>query len=99
LLVLGCYPKELLTIYSEGRVLTLNNFCSLFGYGFPKFKRFKTFFQDKGHQTEFKMFITKIIDGGQPLIPLQEIINVSLASFAVTISAMEKRFVFEQELI
>jgi predicted dehydrogenase len=93
------YPKELLTIYSEGRVLILNNFRSLFGYGFPKFKRFKTFFQDKGHQTELKLFISKIINGGQPLIPLQEMINVSLASFATLISAKENQFVLEQELI
>jgi predicted dehydrogenase/threonine dehydrogenase-like Zn-dependent dehydrogenase len=93
------FPKELLTIYSEGRILTLNNFRSLLGYGFPKFKRFKTFSQDKGHQTELKMFITKVIDGGLPLIPLQELVNVTYSSFAAVISSTENRFVFEQELI
>lgn len=85
------YPKETIEVYSEGRVLLMNNFRVLTGYGFAGFKKFKTTRQDKGHQAEFNAFIQRVEEGGKPLIPLEWIVNVTLATFAAKTSAEQGR--------
>ena len=45
------------------------------------FKTLKTKI-DKGHKNQFHEFVQRIQKGGMPLIPIEEIINVSEASFA-----------------
>ena len=86
------YPKEQLDVYSEGRILRLDNFRLLEGFGFKGFKRLKTK-MDKGHRAEFKAFASTIQQGGAPLIPLAESVNATLASFAAMTSAAESRTV------
>ncbi len=85
------YPKELLEVFSEGRVLRLDNFRRLDGYGVSGFKKFKTSRQDKGHQAEFAAFVERVAAGGEPLIPLIQLVNVTLASFAAMTSAAQGR--------
>ena len=92
------FPKEQLTVFSEGRVLHLDNFRKTTGYGFASFKSFRTFSQDKGHQAEFNAFIESVAQGGPPLIPMSELINVTSASFAAMKSASENRIVPSGEL-
>ncbi len=87
------YPKELLEVFSQGRVLRLDNFRKLTGYGFKGFGRFKTARQDKGHAAEFAAFIDRITTGGEPLIPLAESANATLATFAAMTAAAETRTV------
>lgn len=87
------YPKELLEIFSEGRVLRLENFRQLHGYGFRGFRRFSTWRQDKGHRAEFAAFVERLAQGGPPLIPLAQLVNVTLASFAAMVAAQELRTV------
>jgi predicted dehydrogenase/NADPH:quinone reductase-like Zn-dependent oxidoreductase len=87
------YPKEQLEIFSDGRVLRLNNFQSLEGHGFKGFSRFKTLRQEKGHAAEVAAFIERLSTGGAPLIPLEESVNTTLASFAALQSAQEQRVV------
>lgn len=87
------YPKELLEVFTQGRVLHLDNFRKLTGYGFKGFSRFKTARQDKGHEREFVLFAERVARGGAPLIPLAEIVNVTLASFAAMTAAAESRTV------
>jgi len=87
------YPKELLEVFSDGRVLRLDNFRRLTGYGFSGFKKFKTSRQDKGHAAEFAAFVDRITSGGEPLISMAELVNSTLASFAAMTSAAEGRTV------
>ncbi len=87
------YPKEMLEIFSDGRVLRLENFRATYGFGFKGFKRFKTSRQDKGHGAELKQFISRVEQGGEPLIPFAQLKNITLASFAAVRSAREKRVV------
>ncbi len=75
------YPKERIEVYSQGRVLILDNFRKLIGYGFKGFSSMSTRL-DKGHKHQFEKLIKQIKDGGAPLIPFDEIINTSKASFA-----------------
>ncbi len=87
------YPKEVLEIFSEGRILRLNNFRKLEGYDFKGFKKFKTRRMDKGHMAQFKAFVDRVNEGGEPLITMDELVNVTLAGFAAMISASEGRIV------
>ena len=85
------YPKELLEVFSEGRVLRLENFRRTLGYGFKGFSKFKTPRMDKGHSRVFAAFVDRVAAGGAALIPLDELVNVTLASFAAMSSAAENR--------
>jgi len=87
------YPKEMLEVFSEGRTLRLENFRRLVGYGFRGFRKFKTCSQNKGHDAEFAAFVRRVVEGGPPLIPLAELVNVTLASFAAMAAAAEDRTV------
>ena len=87
------YPKEMLEVFSDGRVLRMENFRVTRGYGFrgfkgfKKFNKFKTWRQDKGHRAEIAAFVDRVANGGEPLIPFEQIENVTLASFAAVESA------------
>jgi predicted dehydrogenase/precorrin-6B methylase 2 len=84
------YPKETLEIFTDGRVLRLDNFRIIRGYGFKGFRKFKTTRQDKGHAEELASFIQLVEQGGQPIIPFEQIKNVTSASFAAVKSARER---------
>jgi predicted dehydrogenase/threonine dehydrogenase-like Zn-dependent dehydrogenase len=87
------YPKEMLEVFSGGRVLRLNNFRKLEGFGFKGFRKFKTRKMDKGHQVQFNAFVEQVEKGGEALIAFDEIVNVTLASFAAVTSANERRMI------
>jgi hypothetical protein len=59
----------------------MDNFRKTEGFGFKGFSKLKTG-QDKGHRYQFVKLIETLKNGGAPLIPLEEIVNVTLASFA-----------------
>ena len=85
------YPKEVLEVFSEGRILRLNNFRTLECYGFKGFKKFKTRKMNKGHQAQVDAFVERVVNGGEPLILMDQLVNVALASFAAVMSANEGR--------
>jgi predicted dehydrogenase/threonine dehydrogenase-like Zn-dependent dehydrogenase len=76
------FPKERVEVFSEGRVLTLDNFQALTGYGWSGLGRTQLWRQDKGHAAEIAAFVERIAHGGEPLIPFAELEEVTLASFA-----------------
>jgi predicted dehydrogenase/NADPH:quinone reductase-like Zn-dependent oxidoreductase len=75
------YSKERVEVYSQNRTLVMDNFRITEGFGFSGFKRLKTT-QDKGHKTQFAQLISKVKEGGEPLIPAADVFNVTAASFA-----------------
>ena len=83
------YPKERVQIFSDHRVIEIDNFRQTRGYGFSRFKKWKTRRQDKGHEAELRIFLERIRAGGNPIIPLDELVNVSLATFASMKAAEE----------
>lgn len=86
------YPKETLEVYSEGRILRLDNFRRLDGWGFRGFGKMRGS-MDKGHQAEFQAFVDRVAAGGAPLIGMDELVNATLASFAAMTAAAEGRTV------
>jgi predicted dehydrogenase/threonine dehydrogenase-like Zn-dependent dehydrogenase len=81
------YPKETLEVFSDGRVLRMENFRRTLGYGFRGFRKFGTFRQDKGHNAEMAAFIARVMAGGEPLIPFDRLANTTRATFAAVESA------------
>jgi predicted dehydrogenase len=75
------YSKERVEVYSQERTLIMNNFRKTEGYGTKGFSSLKTKI-DKGHKQQFQSLIQSIVTGGTPLIPFDEIINTTKASFA-----------------
>ncbi len=84
------YPKERLEVFNQGRVLVLDNFRSLRGYGCGGFRRFKTARQDKGHREEFRRFIEAVSQGGISPTPFDQVVNITRAAFAAVRSAREQ---------
>jgi predicted dehydrogenase/threonine dehydrogenase-like Zn-dependent dehydrogenase len=81
------YPKETLEVFGDGRVIRMENFRFTKGYGFKGFKSFRTWRQDKGHRAEITAFVERVSAGGASLIPFEQIVNVTQASFAAVESA------------
>lgn len=81
------YPKETLEVFGDGRVIRMENFRVTRGFGFKGFSAFRTWRQDKGHRAEIAAFVEAVAAGGPPLIPFDEIVNATRASFAAVESA------------
>ncbi|MFN4147660.1 MAG: bi-domain-containing oxidoreductase [Runella sp.] len=86
------YAKERVEVYSQERVLILDNFRELQGFGFKGFSKLKTK-QDKGHKAQFEALINQLKNGGGALIPFGEIVNTTQATFAALRSLKENRWV------
>ena len=83
------FPKERIEVFSQGRILVLDNFRRLRGYGWPKFRNQWLWRQDKGHAAELQAFLARIQTGGPWLIPWSELEQVALATFAAVERAQE----------
>lgn len=75
------YSKERIEVYSEGKVMVVDNFRLTTGFGTKGFTKLKTKL-DKGHAAQFKLLTERAKEGGKALIPFDELINVSKASIA-----------------
>lgn len=69
--------KERLEIFAASRVLQLDNFRKLTGYGWPRFRSQGLWKQDKGHDAEVAAFLTALRDAGPPPIPWHELVEVT----------------------
>ena len=75
------YSKERVEIFHQERTLIMDNWRKLKGYGFTSFSSASSS-QDKGHQNQFNQLIESVQKGGSQIIPIDEIINTTKASFA-----------------
>lgn len=71
------HSKEDIKIFCEEKILHLDNFKALYGYGWNNFKKLKLFSQDKGQEQCLTAFIDSIKNGSQSPIPFDEIYEVS----------------------
>jgi len=86
------YSKERVEVYSQERTLVMNNWRKLKGYGFRGFSSAKSG-QDKGHFNQFQALVTQQKNGGNPIIPFDEIVNTTRASFAAIDSLKEGKWI------
>ena len=81
------YPKERLEVFVDGKVLQLDNFRQLRGWGWSGFSSKKLRRQDKGQKSCIDAVLTAIRSGRPSPIDLQEIIEVSRISIDLGTSA------------
>ena len=86
------YSKERLEVFSQEKTLIMDNFIKTSGYGIKGFSKLKTKL-DKGHKAQFASIINKINEGNISLIPYEELINVTKASFAAIQSLKEGKWI------
>lgn len=86
------YVKERLEVFSQEKTLIMNNFIKTTGYGVKGFSKLKTKL-DKGHKAQFGAIVNKIKEGDIALIPYEELINVTKASFAAIQSLKEGKWI------
>lgn len=81
------FPKERIEAFCAGRVLQLDNFRRLIGWGWPGFKKMNLWRQDKGNAACARAFVEAVRDGGGDPIPFGELIEVARVSFEVVEAA------------
>jgi predicted dehydrogenase/threonine dehydrogenase-like Zn-dependent dehydrogenase len=74
------FPKERLEVFCAGRVLQLDNFRKLRGWGWQGFRSFNLWRQDKGQAACAQAFVDAVKQGLPAPIPLDEVIEVSRMS-------------------
>jgi predicted dehydrogenase len=74
------FPKERLEIFAQGRVLQLDNFRHLTGFGWPGFTKMNLWRQDKGQQACAAAFVNAVAKAGEAPIPFDQVIEVAEAS-------------------
>jgi len=75
------YPKERVEVFSEGRIIAMDNFRIIKGYQWPGLRNERLLWQNKGHKEELEAFSNQIAHGGGALIPWRELEEVTLATF------------------
>jgi predicted dehydrogenase len=77
------FPKERLEVFTNGRILQLDNFRVLRGYGWKGFKTLKTRRQDKGHVACTNNFIQAVAEGKAAPIDFNEIVEITKVTLSL----------------
>jgi predicted dehydrogenase/threonine dehydrogenase-like Zn-dependent dehydrogenase len=75
--------KERLEVFASGRVLQLDNFRRLVGYGWPGLSKMNLWRQDKGQNACAAAFVGALRHGSPSPIPLAELIEVARISIQI----------------
>ena len=86
------YPKEKVEVFYQDKVLALDNWRMLSGFGYRNFRKMRGR-MDKGHKAEFKLLNERALNGGEALIPFESIVNTTKASFACIESLKSKSWI------
>lgn len=76
------FPKERVEVFTAGRVLQLDNFRKLKGYGWPGFSKMNLWKQDKGQNACAEAFL-QAVEKGVPAISVDEIFEVARVTIEV----------------
>ncbi len=86
------YSKERLEVYAQNRTIIMDNWRKLYTYGFRGKSKYSNK-QDKGHYNQFKELLNFISTGDKTIIPFDEIINTTKASFSTIESLKTSRWI------
>lgn len=71
------FPKERLEVFCSNRILVLDNYKRMRGYGWKGFKKMNLWKQDKGHVNEIRLFIKAVRGETPPPISFAEIVETT----------------------
>jgi len=77
------FPKERLEVFCADRVLQLDNFRKLTGFGWPGFSKMNLMKQDKGQKACTAAFVEAIESGKASPIPFEELVEVTRVTFDI----------------
>ncbi|WP_019026745.1 bi-domain-containing oxidoreductase [Colwellia piezophila] len=77
------FPKERIEVFTAGKVLQLDNFVKLKGFGWKGFKKMNLWKQDKGQKLCSKLFLDSIKNGTASPISAEEIFEVARISIDI----------------
>ena len=77
------FPKERLEVFAAGRILRMDNYRSLEGFGWPNFKKMRLWRQDKGQKACALAFINSITGKALTPIAIEELFEVSRISIEI----------------
>lgn len=77
------FPKERLEVFAAGRVLQLDNYRKLTGFGWPGFAKMNLWRQDKGQKACATAFLQAVAKGTNAPIPFEEVVEVSRVSIEI----------------
>lgn len=77
------FPKEQLEVFCGGKVLQLDNFRKLRGYGWSGFRKMDLWNQDKGQVACVAAFVDAIREGTSSPIPWTELVEVTQVTFDI----------------
>ena len=82
------FPKERIEVFADGKVLQLDNFRKLKGFGWSDFNKMNLFNQNKGQYECAEKFIANL-KMGTCLIPAEEIFEVARVAIDVNNSLVD----------
>ncbi|MBE1286468.1 MAG: zinc-binding dehydrogenase [Alteromonadaceae bacterium] len=77
------FPKERVEVFAAGRVLQLDNFRKLKGFGWPGFNKMNLWKQDKGQTYCAAAFLSAIESGKESPIPAKELFEVARVTIEI----------------
>lgn len=77
------FPKERVEVFAAEKVLQLDNFLRLKGWGFADFKKTSLWSQDKGHSACLEAFVESLRSGDPAPIPFEELVEVTETTLEV----------------
>lgn len=81
------FPKERIEVFCGGRILQIDNFRRMSGWGWPGFKRLNLWRQDKGTQACVHAFLDAVRHGTGLPIPWEQMHEVARVSIEVAEAA------------
>jgi len=81
------FPKERLEVFCGSKILQLDNFIRLNGYGWSQFSKMKLRSQDKGHRGCLQAFVKSVSEGMDSPIPIAEAFEVTQSTFEIEVAA------------
>jgi predicted dehydrogenase len=77
------YPKERIEVFAAGKVLQLDNFVKLKGFGWKGFSKMNMWKQNKGQKECVKLFLDSVRNGTETPISPEEIFEVARVSIEI----------------
>ena len=75
------FPKERIDVFSGGKIVQIDNFRRMRGFGVGKLKHTHALVQNKGHREAVDAFLNAVRYGRPSPISLSELIDVTQATF------------------
>lgn len=86
------YAKERVEVFAQQKVMVLDNWRKLEGYGVKGFSKMSGT-MDKGQKRMFALLHDRVRNGGEALIPMDSIVNTTKACFAAIRSLKGKSWI------